>query len=157
MTRLAGRLLLLAVLALALACLAVRASDAAPVAKSKTFRHEGTAGRDTTSRDSRSASNYGGVSASVRARVRREIRRQFPASEWRWAYCVVGRESGWNPRAVSRTNDHGLFQLNIIHASYFTRAGMWGLRYTIRGGTRMAYLLWRAAGRSPWYGGHRAC
>jgi hypothetical protein len=50
-TRLAGRLLLLAVLALALACLAVRASDAAHVAKSKTFRHEGTAGRDTTSRD----------------------------------------------------------------------------------------------------------
>jgi hypothetical protein len=41
---------MLAVLALALACLAVRASDAAPVAKSKTFRHEGTAGRDTTSR-----------------------------------------------------------------------------------------------------------
>jgi hypothetical protein len=129
-TRLAGRLLLLAVLALALACLAVRASD---------------------------ASNYGGVSASVREKVRREIRRQFPRTEWRWAYCVVGRESGWNPRAVSRTNDHGLFQLNIIHAGYFTRAGMWHRRYTIRGGVRMGYLLWRAQGRSPWYGGHRAC
>jgi hypothetical protein len=40
--RIAGRLLLLAVLAMVLACLAARASDAANDAMSKTFRHAAT-------------------------------------------------------------------------------------------------------------------
>jgi hypothetical protein len=91
--------------------------------------------------------------------VRREIRRQFPASEWRWAYCTVGRESGWNPRAVNWSDpnggSHGLWQINGIHARAL--AILWPRRYTIRGGIRMGFLLWRAAGRSPWVGGSRAC
>ena len=37
------------------------------------------------------------------------------------ADCIMRRESGYNPRAVSPTNDRGLWQINGVHAANFQR------------------------------------
>jgi hypothetical protein len=105
-----------------------------------------------------SADNYGGVSSATKQRVLRELARYPGWSVSRMA-CIVGRESGFNPRAVNWNDanggSHGLGQINGIHRHRF--ANVWHLRYTIRGGVEMMYRLWRASGYSPWYGGSRAC
>ena len=40
------------------------------------------------------------------------VERAFPRSARSMAFCIVNRESGWNPGAISRTDDHGLAQIN---------------------------------------------
>jgi len=40
------------------------------------------------------------------------VAKYFPANQVDNALLTMSRESGGNPRAVSRTNDHGLFQIN---------------------------------------------
>jgi len=101
------------------------------------------------------AAGYKAVPEPVKRRVRAEVRRQFPPHTWQRVYCIINRESGWNPRAVSRTNDHGLLQLNAIHRSRFP--GLWPRRYEIQANIRMGYLLWRDVGFQPWQGGGYSC
>src|SRR5215471_290689 len=53
------------------------------------------------------------------------VYRQFrPAGSWaiRRANCIVQRESQWNPRAISRTDDWGLWQL---HRPIWSRVYDW--------------------------------
>jgi membrane-bound lytic murein transglycosylase MltF len=92
---------------------------------------------------------------STVAQAKKEIRRLWGPQAPR-AFCIVGRESSWNPRAVSRTNDHGLFQLNAIHARTYGRV-WWARRYDPVANVRMAWRLYRGAGWSPWAGGAYRC
>ena len=105
-----------------------------------------------------SADNYGGVSAATKAKVMQEVRRYKGWDPSRIA-CIIGRESGFNPKAVnwrdSNGGSHGLGQINGIHRYAFRE--VWHLRYTIRGGIQMMYRLWRASGYSPWGGGSYRC
>lgn len=96
------------------------------------------------------------ASASTVAQAKKEIRRLFGKDAPR-AYCIVGRESSWQPRAVSRTNDHGLFQLNApTWARFF--GSQWRFVYDPVQNARMAYVIYRRAGGfSPWDGGRWAC
>lgn len=95
------------------------------------------------------------ASASTVAQAKKEIRRLWGKQAPR-AFCIVGRESSWNPRAVSRTNDHGLFQLNAIHARTFGPK-LWARRYDPVANVDMAYRLYLADGFGPWRGGRWAC
>lgn len=73
----------------------------------------------------------------------------------RRAFCIVGRESSWNPRAVSSTGDYGLFQINYSahHSSYD-----WSRILQPAYNTAVA---WRLSNRgtdfSPWKGGRYWC
>lgn len=92
--------------------------------------------------------------ASTVAQARQKIQKLWGPQAPR-AYCIVKRESGWNPRAVSRTNDHGLFQINGIHS--YTMRDSWARRYDPVTNVLMAWRLYRAAGWSPWAGGAYRC
>lgn len=93
--------------------------------------------------------------ATTVAQGKKEIRRLF-GHDADWAMCIVNRESGWNPRAVSATNDHGLFQLNAPTWQRFF-GGRWQRVYDPVANVRMAYTIYRRAGRSPWHGGRWSC
>lgn len=87
--------------------------------------------------------------------ARREINRLFK-HDAAWARCIVARESSWNPRAVSATNDHGLFQLNApTWQRYF--GSRWQRVYDPVANVRMAYAIYRRGGKQPWSGGRWAC
>lgn len=94
--------------------------------------------------------------ATTVAQAKKEVRRLWGKQAPR-AYCIIGRESGWNPRAVSATGDHGLFQLNAYTwERYFGRR--WARRYDPVANVRMGYVIYkRAGGFSPWRGGRWAC
>jgi hypothetical protein len=61
-------------------------------------------------------------------------------------------ESGLRPSAVSRTNDHGLFQINIVHQAEFTRVTgqPWSAVYDPYPNTRYAKALYDRQGWAPW-------
>jgi len=40
------------------------------------------------------------------------MKRHFPESQWKNASAIITAESGGNPASVSKTNDHGCFQIN---------------------------------------------
>jgi hypothetical protein len=68
------------------------------------------------------------------------------------ASCVVGRESGWNPRAVNpRSGSAGLFQL----MPFWWRGKFDPFNPYLN--ARFAYGLYRQSGWSPWAGGHYGC
>lgn len=92
--------------------------------------------------------------ASTVAQARAEIVRLWGDQSPR-ALCIVRRESGWNPRAVSPTNDYGLFQLNAIHARTF--GPRWLQVLDPVANVRMAYTLYRSSGWQPWAGGRYPC
>lgn len=96
----------------------------------------------------------GSAGATTVAQAKKEIRRLWGPNATR-AFCIVARESNWDPKAVSRTNDHGLFQLNAIHARAF--GSDWAHRYDPVENVRMAFRLYKAAGFSPWAGGRYSC
>ena len=100
------------------------------------------------------ADNYGGVTAAEKQRVTKEVYRYWHGWEARRMLCIIGRESGFNRRAVSRTNDHGLAQANIIWASL---GPIWAKRYTIKGGIEIAYRIYRSQGWAAWRGGTYRC
>ena len=88
--------------------------------------------------------------ASTVADAKREIRRLW-GDRASTMECVVRFESGWNPRAVSRTGDHGLSQLNAY--TWRRHFGQrWALVYDPVANIRMAYEVYVRAGRSfrPW-------
>lgn len=61
-------------------------------------------------------------------------------------------ESGLRPTAVSPTNDHGLFQINIVHRTEFTRVTgqPWSDVYNPYFNARYAKSLYDRQGWSPW-------
>ena len=93
--------------------------------------------------------------ATTVAQGKKEIRRLF-GKDAGWAMCIVNRESGWNPRAVSATNDHGLFQLNAPTWQRFF-GPRWQRVYDPVANVRMAYVIYQRGGRSPWHGGRWTC
>ena len=70
----------------------------------------------------------------------------FPASQVGSACAVLMCESQGNPNAVSPTNDHGLFQINVVHRDSFD----WSRRYDPHVNTAFAAQLWGEQGWSPW-------
>lgn len=84
------------------------------------------------------------------------VARLFDSNNEAWALCVVRRESGGNPGAVSRTDDHNLAQFNRPswqHAYDFDLLAwdpVYGARsfFNLSGGGRS---------RSPWNGGTYSC
>lgn len=86
--------------------------------------------------------------ASTINQARAEVWRLWGTSAPRML-CIIGRESGWNPRAVSRTDDHGLVQLN--RPSWERHFGArWRLRYDPVANVRMGYRVWRIQGFGAW-------
>lgn len=67
-------------------------------------------------------------------------------------------ESGLNPDAVSRTNDHGLFQINGVHRAEFERVTghAWWRVYDADLNTRYAKHLYDNQGWGPWTCRHAA-
>lgn len=86
---------------------------------------------------------------------------QFPAHARAKATCIVKRESGGNAKAVSPTDDWGLFQIHRpVHKRQFER--MYGAPFerkvldpTLNG--KYAAYLYSVAGWSPWAGGKYRC
>ena len=68
------------------------------------------------------------------------------------ASAIARCESGMNPMAVSRTNDHGLFQINIVHQSSFTRTTgqAWTKVYEPYWNAVFAKRLFDSQGWRPW-------
>lgn len=69
------------------------------------------------------------------------------------AQRVVSCESGWNPTAVSPTNDHGLFQINRRwHEASFTQVTgqSWDKVYDPYWNALYARHIYNTQGWSPW-------
>ncbi|HAS13406.1 MAG TPA: hypothetical protein DCS55_23305 [Acidimicrobiaceae bacterium] len=68
------------------------------------------------------------------------------------AIRVATCESGMNPGAVSPTNDHGLFQINIVHRGQFeaVTGAPWSSVYDPELNTIYARHLYAQQGWSPW-------
>lgn len=86
--------------------------------------------------------------ASTVSQARAEVHRLWGAQAPRML-CIIGRESSWNPRAVSRTDDHGLVQLNRPSWQRYFGA-RWNLRYDPVENVRMGYRVWRIQGFGAW-------
>lgn len=72
----------------------------------------------------------------------------------RWALCVVGRESGFNPGAVnSSSGAASLFQL-FGHPQFSTWRMLHDPGYAVMAGWNLSH---GAKDRSPWYGGNYNC
>jgi hypothetical protein len=77
----------------------------------------------------------------------------FPGYARATAHCIIRHESGGNPSAVSRTNDHGLFQINGVHARNFqtvTGKPFYPYVYKEAYNGKYAAWLWRQQGWRPW-------
>lgn len=61
------------------------------------------------------------------------------------AMLVMARESGGNPRAVSATDDHGLFQIHSGLANYGQAI------YDPETNVKIAYGMYASRGWRPWY------
>jgi len=64
------------------------------------------------------------------------------------AWC----ESRMDPGAVSPTNDHGLFQINVVHRGQFERVTgqPWSAVYEPGWNAMYARWLWEQEGWRPW-------
>jgi hypothetical protein len=107
---------------------------------------------------------HGCATPYMRSIVRELIVRYFPAGDNRnWALCVAGRESGYNPAAISYSDDHGVGQLNRPSHSWvdynriaFWNNGRWASDpvYSTQVFVRLSR---QGANRSPWAGGVYSC
>lgn len=68
------------------------------------------------------------------------------------ARAIAECESHMNPGAVSRTNDHGLFQINAVHAGSFSQVTgqPWDAVYDAHWNTLYAKWLFDRQGWQPW-------
>lgn len=77
------------------------------------------------------------------------------------ASCIMKRESGFNPKAISATGDYGLFQINRrAHKAQFERklGGPFEQKALDPwNNARYARYLYNQVGWSPWRGGRWAC
>lgn len=79
------------------------------------------------------------------------IRRQFgPAGQYDNAIRIARCETGdtWNPRLVSHTDDHGIFQINRRWNGEGWRKG--ADIYDPVWNTRIAYWFWQTRGWGDW-------
>lgn len=79
------------------------------------------------------------------------LNRHFGAGAGR-AKAIAQCESGLNPNAVSPTNDHGLFQINIVHKDQFrsVTGAPWSSVYDAELNTIYAKWLHGQEGWGPW-------
>lgn len=94
------------------------------------------------------------------------VERSVPAASRAWALCVTGRESGFNPAAISTTGDHGVGQINYAthtwidtgRITYPSRASPTGwasdVLYSVALFDRVSH---DGSYRSPWAGGSYRC
>ena len=68
------------------------------------------------------------------------------------ARAIANCESRMDVRAVSPTDDHGLFQINIVHQGSFSRVTgqPWSAVYDARYNTQFAKWLYDRQGWRPW-------
>ena len=68
------------------------------------------------------------------------------------AHAIARCESGMNPGAVSRSNDHGLFQINAVHRGRFSdvTGQPWEAVYDAHWNTVYARYLYDQQGWRPW-------
>lgn len=68
------------------------------------------------------------------------------------AVRIARCESGLRPTAVSPTDDHGLFQINVVHRADFIRVTgrSWGAVYDALTNARYARWLHDRQGWAPW-------
>ena len=80
------------------------------------------------------------------------IRKVFGAELAPEAIEVAICESDLNPNAVSKTNDHGLFQINIINVDQWTEVTgqPWSAVYDPVWNTRFTKKMWEKYGWEPW-------
>ena len=93
----------------------------------------------------------------------------FPsdARTQRKAACIIRRESGGNPNAISPTRDYGLFQINraahkqTFQARYHTSFETGALRPDLNARyARYLYDYYKGRGLdpfTPWHGGRYSC
>ena len=91
----------------------------------------------------------------------------FPPSARTRITCIIQRESGGNPRAISPTGDYGILQLNRLahkaafEARYHRRFETYALTVEYNASyARYLYDYYAARGLSPftpWNGGRYAC
>lgn len=84
---------------------------------------------------------------SLEAIIQRHFGDAAPA-----AIRIARCESGMNPNAVSPTNDHGLFQINIVHRGQFeaVTGAPWSSVYDPELNTIYARHVYAQQGWSPW-------
>jgi hypothetical protein len=85
--------------------------------------------------------------------VENAIRLHFGAADAPAAYKIAKCESGLNPRAVSPGGgNHGLFQINNVHARAFTQytGRPWADRYDPFTNSLYAAHLFHQQGWGPW-------
>ncbi len=80
------------------------------------------------------------------------VRKNFPAAEHAKAMDVIECESNFDPTAVSPSNDHGLFQINIVHKPRVQSMGYsWDPQiYDPYINGKVARALWDESGWQPW-------
>jgi hypothetical protein len=104
------------------------------------------------------SSRYGDATPHMKQLVRALIRQTFRPAGWaavREAECLSRREAGWNPAAVSPSDDHGAFQAHRPAHPQFDYA---------RISVDPAYSVWvgwiisdHGTNWSPWNGGVYSC
>lgn len=77
----------------------------------------------------------------------------WPSSLYSTVECLVQRESRGQANAISPTNDYGLMQLNVIHASRAAALGYtWPRMLEPVANLTVAWDLYEDAGLDPWGG-----
>jgi hypothetical protein len=101
------------------------------------------------------SSRWGDATPWLRNISRELVRRAFAGDAERWALCVVDRESGFNPGAVSSTGDHGLPQIHrTAHRWVDTRRIVVDPVYGV---SVFVALSDHGRNRGPWAGGSDVC
>lgn len=68
--------------------------------------------------------------------------------------AVITCESNWNPKAISKTTDVGLWQINnLVHI--LPGSISWEQALDVQESTNYAILLWQKHGFSPWVCAHK--
>lgn len=84
----------------------------------------------------------------TRAEIRCAIRRAFPAGQRATALCVAWHESRFDPRAVGRAGERGLFQIHPVHRAWL--GARWARLFDPAVNASVARQLQRRAGWAPW-------
>lgn len=101
------------------------------------------------------STRHGDATPWMRRLSRELVERAYAGDAERWALCVVARESGFNPGAVSHTDDHGLAQIHRpshpwVHYGRLHVDPPYAVAVMVR-------LSNRGRSRSPWRGYGYAC
>jgi hypothetical protein len=97
------------------------------------------------------AAQFAGEKPAPQLSVEQVIEKYFGGATSQ-ANKIVRCESGFNPDAVSRTNDHGLFQINQVHRANWpaVTGAPWADRYDAELNTVYAKYLYDREGWRPW-------